>query len=67
MGSERLPYAEMAKQFGMSEGAARVAVHRMRKRYRQRIREEIAGTLSDTSMVEDEMRALFAALTEDFS
>jgi len=64
---ERLPYAEMARRFEVSEGAARVAVHRLRKRYRRRVREEIADTLTQPSMVEDEMRALFAALTEDFS
>ncbi len=67
MRRERMPYAVMAGRFGMSEGAVRVAVHRLRKRYRQRIREEIAGTLADSSMVEDEMRSLFAALTEDYS
>ena len=63
---ERLSYAEMAKKSEMNEAAVRVAVHRLRKRYRQRVREEIAGTLAESSMVEDEMRALFAALTEDF-
>ena len=41
-----------------------MAVHRLRKRYRQRIRQEIARTLADESMVDEEMRALFAALTE---
>lgn len=66
MGRERLPYAEIAGRFGMSEGAVRVAVHRLRKRYRQRVRAEIADTLTESSMVEDEMRALFSALTEDF-
>jgi RNA polymerase sigma-70 factor (ECF subfamily) len=64
---ERLPYAEIARRFDMREGAVRVAVHRLRKRYRDRLREEIAGTLAESSMVDDEMRALFAALTEDFS
>jgi RNA polymerase sigma-70 factor (ECF subfamily) len=67
MSRERLPCAEMARQCGMSEGAVRVAVHRLRKRYRQRVRDEIAGTLTEASMVDDEMRALFCALTEDFS
>lgn len=64
---ERLSYAEMASQFGVTEGAARVAVHRLRKRYRQRVRDAIAVTLTDTSMVQEEMQALFAALAEDFS
>ena len=59
---EQLSYAEMASRFGMSEGAARVAVHRLRKRYRQRVREEIARTLVDDSMVDEEMKSLFSAL-----
>jgi RNA polymerase sigma-70 factor (ECF subfamily) len=67
MSRERLPYAEIARQFGMGEGAVRVAVHRLRKRYRESVRGEIAGTLTEPSMVEEEMRALFSALTEDFS
>ena len=62
--SDRLVYAEIAKQFGMTEGAARVAVHRLRKRYRQRLRDEIGRTLADSHLVEDEMRSLFAALSQ---
>ncbi len=60
---EQLSYAEIGERFGLSEGAARVAVHRLRKRYRQRLREEIARTLVDAGQVEEEMRALFAALS----
>jgi RNA polymerase sigma-70 factor (ECF subfamily) len=60
--SARFAYAEIAAQFGITEGAARVAVHRLRKRYRHRLREEIARTLADGALVEDEMHALFAAL-----
>lgn len=66
MNGGRLPYAEMAARFGISEGAARVAVHRLRKRYRHRLREEIAGTLTEASMVDDEIRFLQRALREDF-
>jgi RNA polymerase sigma factor (sigma-70 family) len=62
MSSGHLSYAAMAAEFGMTEGAARVAVHRLRKRYRQRLRDEISLTLADDQCVEDEMRALFAAL-----
>lgn len=39
----------------------RVAVHRLRRRYRQLLRDEIAHTLSDPAMVEEELRALFGA------
>ena len=53
--------SEVAKALGMEEGAVRVAVHRLRKRYRAMLREEIAQTLSDPAMVDEEMRALFGA------
>ena len=53
--------SEVAKTLGMEEGAVRVAVHRLRKRYRQLLRDEIAHTLSDAVMVDEEMRALFGA------
>ena len=53
--------AEVAKSIGMEEGAVRVAIHRLRKRYRVLLRDEIAHTLSDDAMVEAEMRALFGA------
>jgi RNA polymerase sigma factor (sigma-70 family) len=62
--SAKLAYAALAAEFGMTEGAARVAVHRLRKRYRQRLRDEIGRTLADDQLVEDEMRSLFAALSE---
>lgn len=54
-------HAEVARELGMEEGAVRVAVHRLRKRYRVLLREEIAQTLSDSAMVDEEMRALFGA------
>jgi len=55
-------YADLALQLGCSEGAARVAVHRLRKRYRQVIREEIARTVAHESEVDDELRALMQSL-----
>lgn len=56
-----LSYAEVAPALGMEEGAVRVAVHRLRKRYRSMLRDEIAQTLSEASNVDDEIRALFGA------
>jgi RNA polymerase sigma-70 factor (ECF subfamily) len=53
--------AAVAKSLGMEEGAVRVAIHRLRKRYRALLRDEIAHTLSDDTMVDEEMRALFGA------
>jgi RNA polymerase sigma-70 factor (ECF subfamily) len=52
---------EAAAALGLEEGAVRVAIHRLRKRYRQLLHDEIAHTLADPAMVEEEMRALFAA------
>jgi RNA polymerase sigma-70 factor (ECF subfamily) len=63
MNSDRISYAEIAEDFGMTENAVRVAVHRLRKRYRQCLRDEIARTLATDDLVEEEMRSLFAALT----
>lgn len=54
---------DVANALGMEEGAVRVAVHRMRKRYRQLLRDEIANTLADGTMVDEEMRALFGAFS----
>lgn len=60
-GKSESAQAEVAKTLGMEEGAVRVAVHRLRKRYRALLRDEIANTLSDAAMVDEEMRALFGA------
>ena len=60
-GKGELSHADAAKALGMDEGAVRVAVHRLRKRYRQLLRDEIAQTLADSADVDEEMRALFGA------
>jgi RNA polymerase sigma-70 factor (ECF subfamily) len=59
---ESQPYAELALKLGLSESAVKVAVHRLRKRYRELIREEIANTLDDPREVEGELRYLFQVL-----
>jgi RNA polymerase sigma-70 factor (ECF subfamily) len=58
-----LSHAAAARALSMDEGAARVAVHRLRKRYRQLLRDEIAQTLTDPAQVEEEMQALFGAFS----
>lgn len=55
-------YAEVGRQLGMSEGAVKVAVHRLRGRYRELLREEIARTVDDPAQVDEEIRGLFLAL-----
>jgi RNA polymerase sigma factor (sigma-70 family) len=62
LGSEAIPYAEAARQLGREEGAVRVAVHRLRKRYRELLRAEIGQTLSDPAQADEELRSLQAAL-----
>ena len=56
-----LPYAEMASRHAMSEGAVKVAVHRLRHRYGELLRAEIARTVSSPAEVDDELRHLFGA------
>ncbi len=60
--SARIPYADLARQIDTTEGAARVAVHRLRKRYRHLLTREVSRTLASPDAVEEEMRSLFAAL-----
>jgi RNA polymerase sigma-70 factor (ECF subfamily) len=55
-------YAEIAARLHTTEGAVKVAVHRMRQRYRQLLRDEIAHTVSTPQEIENEIRALFGAL-----
>lgn len=64
VGKSAIPYAAAANALEMNEGAARVAVHRLRCRYRELLRDEIGQTLSDPAQVGEEMRALFAAFAE---
>ena len=55
-------YAEISQRLGMSEGALRVSVHRLRQRFRELLRLEIASTVSTPSEVDDEIRFLFVSL-----
>jgi RNA polymerase sigma-70 factor (ECF subfamily) len=55
-------YADVAADLNMTEGAVKVAVHRLRRRYRELLRAEIAQTVADSGEVDDEIRELFAAL-----
>lgn len=50
------PYAELGKQLGMSEGAVKVAVHRLRRRYRKYVQRQIAQTVSTEAEIKDEIR-----------
>ncbi|MBI5818765.1 MAG: sigma-70 family RNA polymerase sigma factor [Verrucomicrobia bacterium] len=63
-GRGAIDYPAVARRLGIHEGAARVAVHRLRKRFREVYREEISQTLTDGADVEDELRHLAAALAQ---
>ena len=55
-------YDEAASRLGVGEGAVRVAVHRMRRRFGDVVREEIARTVADPKDVDSEIRWLLAAI-----
>ncbi len=61
-GEDELPREEIAARLNMSEGAVKVAVHRLRGRYRNLLRAAIAETVSNEADLEDEMRYLVAVL-----
>jgi RNA polymerase sigma factor (sigma-70 family) len=61
-GETAIAYAELAGVLDMSEGAVKVAAHRLRKRYRELLRREVAQTVADPEEVDDEIRRLFEAL-----
>jgi RNA polymerase sigma-70 factor (ECF subfamily) len=59
-----ISYAEIARRLGTSEEAVATAVHRLRRRYRSILRQEIAATVADPADIDDEIRELFKALRE---
>ena len=57
-----LSQATTAQQLGMNEGAVKVAIHRLRQRFREAVKAEIAQTVPDAADVDDELRHLLAVL-----
>ncbi len=55
-------YAGIGERLGMTEGAVRAAMHRLRQRYRERLRAEVAHTLADVGDVDEELRYLIAVV-----
>jgi RNA polymerase sigma factor (sigma-70 family) len=55
-------YRDIATDHGMSEGAVKVAVHRLKKRWQQRLREEVAETVDTDEEIDEEIRFLLASL-----
>jgi DNA-directed RNA polymerase specialized sigma24 family protein len=58
-------YRIIAVELGMTEGAVRVAAHRLRARYRQLLREEVGRTTDDLSGIDEEIASLLAAVSAD--
>jgi RNA polymerase sigma-70 factor (ECF subfamily) len=56
------PYSEIGIELGLSEVAVKVAVHRLRRRYQELLRAEIAQTVASPEEIDDELRDLFAAV-----
>ncbi len=54
------PHADLALELGMTEGAIKVAIHRLRRRFRERVCQEIAQTLPESADLEEELRYLVA-------
>jgi RNA polymerase sigma-70 factor (ECF subfamily) len=55
-------YQQLATELGMSEGAVKVSVHRLRRRFGELVREQIERTVANPKEVDDEIRELFEAL-----
>ena len=64
-GAAKPAYLEVAEQLGMTEGAVKVAAHRLRRRYRKLLKEEIARTIAGPEAMEDELGELLAALSSE--
>ena len=63
MGGSPLPsYRETGDTLGMTDGAVKVAVHRIRRRYRDLLRAAVADTVSDPAKVDEELRHLIDSL-----
>jgi RNA polymerase sigma-70 factor (ECF subfamily) len=60
---DRASYLQVGERLAVSEGALRVAAHRLRQRYRDLLRQEIAQTLESAGDVDEEIRDLFASVT----
>jgi RNA polymerase sigma-70 factor (ECF subfamily) len=61
-GKTAVPAAMLAERLGTSEDAVQVAAHRLRKRYRAILQDQIATTLEDPAQVDEEIRDLFEAI-----
>ena len=61
--AESTPYPELAERFGLSLANVKTTAHRLRQRYRELLREEIAHTVALPSQIDDEIRHLMAVVS----
>ncbi len=61
-GKDRVSYRELGAEVGLSEGAVKVAVHRLRRRYRDVLLDEIAQTLAEGESMDEEFQYLLSAI-----
>ena len=64
VGDKEGGYAEISRDLNLSEGALRVAVHRLRLRFRELFREELAQTVASSADFDEELRHIFTVLAE---
>jgi RNA polymerase sigma-70 factor (ECF subfamily) len=62
--SASAPHADIAAELAMSPGAVKVAAHRLRRRYRELLRDEVGQTVADEQDIDEEVRSLFRSLAE---
>ena len=61
-GDDRTPYRQLAIDLGTTEGALKVSIHRLRRRFREMLRDEISHTVSDPAEVQEEIRYLMSVV-----
>lgn len=62
-GGEGRPFEELAEEFDRTPGSLKTAMHRLRRRYGELLRREVAETMEDPSQVEEEIRGLFESVS----
>ena len=65
--NETIAQSEAARQLGVNEGTVKVAIHRLRRRFREVIKMEIGRTVQEAAQVDDELHELLQALSQQLS
>jgi RNA polymerase sigma factor (sigma-70 family) len=63
--TENLSQAEAARRLDLNEGAVKVAIHRLRRRFRDLVKAEVGQTLKDPALIANELACLMAALSSN--